>query len=239
MIRSNSLFTGHNLREAVNDGRADAVPIFLSEVPLLFRRNLVSATATSQLQIQLDVAFVHVSRPDRRGFCSLGTSVDTTPSAIVNAKKIVALVNPRMPRTFGDGLIHTSHIDTMVYADEPLHERPQIKIGDIDRQIGQIIADNLVEDRATLQMGIGAIPDAALSALKGHKDLGIHTEMFSDGVLELVEAGVVTNAHKAVHPGKIVSSFVYGSEALYAFLHDNPQVCESLFSLNLSQSWAR
>ncbi len=214
VIRSNSLFTGANLRKAVNDGRADAVSVFLSEIPWLFRRNL----------IDLDVALIHVSTPDKHGFCTLGTSVDCTRAAIMNAKYIIALANPHMPRTFGDGIIHSSHIDVMVFGDDNLHERPMGRISDVENGIGKKIADELVEDGATIQMGIGAIPDAALAALTTHKDLGIHTEMFSDGVLDLVRCGAVTNSQKYVHPGKIVTSFVYGSRNLYNFLHDNPMI---------------
>uniref|UniRef100_A0A914WYA2 Acetyl-CoA hydrolase n=1 Tax=Plectus sambesii TaxID=2011161 RepID=A0A914WYA2_9BILA len=214
IIRSNSLFTGANLRAGVNNGTVDFNSVFLSEIPLLFKRNVIN----------LNVALIHVSAPDSKGFCSLGTSVDATRSAIINADYIIAMVNQNMPRTFGDGLIHSSHIDGMVFCDFPLHERPNSKLGDQELKIGMTIAEHLVEDGATLQMGIGAIPDAALVALKNHKDLGIHTEMFSDGVLDLVERNVITNAHKKIHPGKIVSSFVYGSKRLYEFLHDNPMI---------------
>jgi acyl-CoA hydrolase len=214
VIRSNSLFTGANLRKAVNEGRADAVSVFLSEVPWLFRRNL----------IPLDVALIHVSLPDKKGFCSLGTSVDVTRAAIINAKYIIALANPNMPRTFGDGIIHQSHIDAMVFDDHWLHERHTKPPSSVEAKIGHIIAEDLVQDGATLQMGIGAVPDAALAALKTHKDLGIHTEMFSDGVLDLVRCGAITNALKKIHPGKIVSGFVFGSKQLYEFLDDNPMI---------------
>jgi len=202
------------LRKSVNEGITDFNSIFLSQVPLLFRRNIIN----------LNAALIHVSAPDDKGYCSLGTSVDTARAAVTNADYIIALANPNMPRTFGDSIIHSSHIDVMVHCDKPLHERKMGTLGDEEKKIGQIIADNLVENGATLQMGIGAIPDAALRSLKNHKDLGIHSEMFSDGVLDLVECNAITNAKKVIHPGKLVVSFVYGSTKLYRFLHDNPLV---------------
>ncbi|VDK59594.1 unnamed protein product, partial [Anisakis simplex] len=224
-IRSNSLFTGGNLRKAVNDGTADFNSTFLHEVPLLFRTGA----------IKLDAAIIHVSPPDENGFCSLGTSVDTACAAVKQANHIIAMTNKHMPRTFGDSVIHQSHIDVMIELnDHPLHERP---VGGPaspeEMKIGKIIADNLVDNGATLQMGIGAIPDAALAAMGDHKDLGIHTEMFSDGVLDLVECNAITNAKKPLHPGKVsqcsvsmmgalnfmetymVVSFVYGTKKLY------------------------
>ncbi|CAD6190193.1 unnamed protein product [Caenorhabditis auriculariae] len=215
-IRSNSLFTGHNLRGSVNDGTADFNSCFLQEVPLLFRRGA----------IKLNAALIHVSPPDANGYCSLGTSVDTTRAAVTNADYIIAMTNRNMPRTFGDSVIHSSHIDVVV--DEAdgfvLHQRHIGKANDQEAKIGQIIAENLVDNGATLQMGIGAVPDAALSALKNHKDLGIHTEMFSDGVLDLIERNAITNAKKTVHPGKLTVSFVYGSTKLYDYLNDNPLI---------------
>ncbi|MFH4977673.1 hypothetical protein AB6A40_004382 [Gnathostoma spinigerum] len=215
-IRSNSLFTGANLRKAVNEGIADFNSTFLHEVPALFRRGA----------IKLNVALLHVSAPDENGFCSLGTSVDTTRAAVTTADHIIAMTNSKMPRTFGDSVIHSSHFDVMVNADGfKLHERPVGgKMGEKEKKIGELIAHNLVEDGATLQMGIGAIPDAALAAMKNHKDLGIHTEMFSDGVLDLIDCNAITNAKKNIHPGKLVVSFVYGSTRLYNFLNNNPSV---------------
>uniref|UniRef100_A0A914DZ50 Acetyl-CoA hydrolase n=1 Tax=Acrobeloides nanus TaxID=290746 RepID=A0A914DZ50_9BILA len=214
-IRSNSLFTGHNLRKLVNDGTADFNSIFLHEVPLLFRRGAV----------KLNVALVHVSTPDANGYCSLGTSVDAARAAVTNADYIIAMTNKNMPRTFGDGLIHSSHFDAIVKCDDfPLHLRKIAPLGETEKKIGEIIANELVDDGATLQMGIGAIPDAALAALTNHKELGIHTEMFSDGILPLVECNAITNSKKYHKPGKIVTSFVYGSKKLYDFLHDNPMV---------------
>ncbi|VDM39821.1 unnamed protein product [Toxocara canis] len=215
-IRSNSLFTGANLRKAVNDGTADFNSTFLHEVPLLFRTGA----------IKLNVALIHVSTPDANGYCSLGTSVDTARAAVTQADHIIAMTSKHMPRTFGDAVIHQSHIDVMVECnDHLLHERHMGGPATAEeKKIGEIIANNLVENGATLQMGIGAIPDAALAALHNHKDLGIHTEMFSDGVLDLVACNAITNAKKTLHPGKMVVSFVYGSKKLYDFLNDNVSV---------------
>ncbi|PAV62969.1 hypothetical protein WR25_03867 [Diploscapter pachys] len=214
-IRSNSLFTGHNLRPYVNNGIADYNSCFLQEVPLLFRKKAIKVNA----------ALIHVSPPDANGYCSLGTSVDTARAAVTNADHIIAMSNSNMPRTFGDGVIHCSHIDVMVNCDGfPLHERNIGTQNEQEKKIGKIIAENLVDNGATLQMGIGAVPDAALSALTNHKDLGIHTEMFSDGVLDLVANNNITNSKKVIHPGKLVVSFVYGSTRLYNFLHDNPLI---------------
>ncbi|VDM41076.1 unnamed protein product [Toxocara canis] len=195
---------------------ADFNSTFLHEVPLLFTTGA----------IKLDVALIQVSPPDANGFCSLGTSVDTARAAVTQAKHIIAMSNKNMPRTLGDAVIHQSHIDVMVECnDHKLHERHNA--GEASKEestIGELIANNLVDNGATLQMGIGAIPDAALAALHNHKDLGIHTEMFSDGVLDLVACSAITNAKKNLHPGKMVVSFVYGSTKLYNFIHDNPMV---------------
>jgi acyl-CoA hydrolase len=212
-FRVNALFVGPNVRAAVEDGRADYLPVFLSEVPSLFRSGV----------LPLDVALVHVSPPDRHGFCSLGVSVDVSRAAVQSARTVIAQVNPRMPRTHGDGLIHVDAIDFMVQVDEPVHELPPREPSDVERAIGRHCAE-LVEDGATVQIGIGAIPEATLSALSDHHRLGIHTEMLSDGVVELVEKGVVTGEMKRVHPGKIVAGFALGSRRLYDFLDDNPQV---------------
>lgn len=214
IFRSNSLFTGANCRKAVNEGRADFTPIFLSEIPLLFHRKI----------IDLDVALIQVSPPDKHGFCTLGPSVDCTRAAIQNAKYIIGLVNPRCPRTHGPGGIHQSHLDVLCVQEFKL---PELKVkpeSPEEAKIGQLIAENLVDDGATLQMGIGSIPDACLSRLMDHKDLGIHSEMFSDGVVPLVERGAVTNATKKVLPGRCVGSFVIGTEKVFEFIDQNPFV---------------
>lgn len=210
----NSLFVSDNVRAIVNGPGGDYVPVFLSEIHLLFESGIMP----------LDVALVHVSPPDAHGYCSLGTSVDVARSAIKNAKYVIAQVNPQMPRTHGDGFIHVNDINAMVAVDEPLPEVSySSKITDTTRLIGAHCA-GLIDDGATLQMGIGAIPDAVLSYLHNHKDLGVHTEMFSDGLLPLVEKGVVTNKYKKKHPGTIVSGFVLGTRKLYDFVNDNPLV---------------
>lgn len=210
----NSLFVSSNVREVVNHKHGDYVPVFLSEIPILFDRGL----------LPIDVALIHVSPPDKHGFCSLGVSVDITRSAVRNAKHIIAQVNPKMPRTLGDGIIHIDQIDTFVEIDDAL---PEVdyghKVNDCVKRIGKFCAD-LIEDRSTLQMGIGAIPDAVLSCLHDHKDLGIHTEMFSDGVLPLIEKGIITNKFKTKHRNRIVTGFVIGTRKLYDFVDDNPQV---------------
>ncbi|MCS6914610.1 MAG: acetyl-CoA hydrolase/transferase C-terminal domain-containing protein [Myxococcales bacterium] len=212
-FRVNALFIGANVREAVQAGRADYLPVFLSEVPGLFRQGV----------LPLDVALVQVSPPDRHGFCSLGVSVDATVAAVHVARHVIAQVNRHMPRTHGDGLIHVERLHALVAGDEPLPETPPHPLGEVERAIGRNVAE-LVQDGATLQMGIGAIPDAVLASLGNHRRLGIHTEMFSDGVIPLVERGVITGEEKRTHPGKIVSSFVMGSRRLYEFVDDNPMV---------------
>ncbi|HEY9839891.1 MAG TPA: acetyl-CoA hydrolase/transferase C-terminal domain-containing protein [Candidatus Obscuribacterales bacterium] len=209
----NALFTGANLRQAVAEGDADYIPVFLSEVPLLFRRGI----------IPLDVALIHVSPPDIHGFCSLGTSVDVVLAALESAPLVIAQVNPRMPRTHGDGMIHMQHIHAWVTVDQPLPEAFPPSLDATQLRIGQHCAE-LIEDGATLQMGIGAIPDAVLTSLGGHSKLGVHTEMFSDGVIDLVEKGVITGEAKKIHPYKIVAGFVMGTRRLYDFVHDNPLV---------------
>jgi len=214
IFRSLSFFIGANCRQAVNEGRGDYVPIFLSEIPMLFHRGIVN----------IDVALVQVSPPDKHGFCSLGTSVDVARAAIQNSKYIIGQVNPCMPRTFGDGIVHKSHFDTMVDGLTPLPERTPHPRSPVENAIGNLIAEELVSDGATLQMGIGNIPDAVLAALSGHKDLGIHSEMFSDGVVDLVEAGCVTNTFKSTHPGKITGSFLVGTRRLFDFVDNNPSV---------------
>jgi acyl-CoA hydrolase len=212
-FRINSLFVSQNIREAVNSGRGDYVPIFLSEIPILFRRKI----------LPIDVALVQVSPPDKHGFCSLGTSVDIAASAVKTAKHVIAQVNPRMPRTLGDGIIKVTDFDAIVYAEEEL---PEVHCGEAN-EISQRIATHcaeLVENGATIQMGIGSIPDAVLAALSNHKQLGVHTEMFSDGIIPLIEKGVITNEHKKKHRGKTVTSFLLGTRRLYDFVDDNPSI---------------
>ncbi len=212
-FRVNALFVGANMRAAVAAGRADYIPVFLSEVPALFRKRI----------LPLDVALVHVSPPDRHGFCSLGVSVDVAHAAIECAAHVIAQVNPRMPRTHGDGLLHVSRLHAMVEVDDPLPESATHTPTDIERAIGANVAA-IIEDGATLQMGIGAIPDAVLLALTNHRRLGVHTEMFSDGLVDLIQRGVVTGEEKRVHPGKIVAGFTMGSRRLYDFIDDNPLI---------------
>jgi len=208
-----SLFTGPNMREAVNDDRADHVPIFLSDIPLLFSQEIV----------KLDYAIVQVSPPDKHGFCSLGTSVDTARAAVDNATVVLAQINEHMPRTYGNSQIHISKIKQYCVLNRPLIEHHLSTLSDVEKKIGAIIAD-LIEDGSTLQMGIGAIPDAVLQNLKNKSDLGVHTEMFSDGLVDLYEAGCITNALKRVHAGRIVTSFVAGTQKVFDFVDDNPIV---------------
>src|SRR5690348_13472406 len=209
-----ALFVAENTRAAVNAGRASYTPIFLSDVPALLARGNALA---------VDVAFIQVSPPDAHGYCSLGSSVDATRAAVDAATHVVALVNPHVPRTHGDSFVHVSRIEHAVKWDEPLYEVESKQPDAAQIRIGQHIAE-LVEDGATLQLGIGAIPDAVLAALADRRDLGIHSEMFSDGVLDLVERGVITGACKALDRGKIVASFVIGSRRLLDFIDDNPMV---------------
>ncbi|EDW39298.1 GL13487 [Drosophila persimilis] len=212
IFRSNSLFMGANVRKAVAEGRGDNVPIFLHEIPLLFYKKIIKP----------DVSLIHVSPPDNHGYCSLGTSVDCVRAALLNSKMIVAQINPKMPRTFGDAIIHKSHFDFAVEVNDNLPQHGTGKISAVEQKIGKLIAENLVKDGATLQMGIGSIPDAVLAALHNHKDLGIHSEMFANGVVELVKKGCVTNSKKKMHQGRIVGSFLIGDQALYDFVNDNP-----------------
>ena len=209
----NAFFVGGNVRKAVASGEADYIPVFLSEVPALFKHGI----------LPLDVAMVQVSPPDEHGFCTLGVSVDASQAAVEQAQHVVAEINPNMPRTHGDGFLHVDRIDFAVEVDYPLPTHEPAELSDVERSIGHHCAD-LIDDGATLQMGIGAIPDAVLAALTGHKDVGIHTEMFSDGVIDLVKSGVVTGRKKRVHPGKLVGSFLMGTRKLYDFVDDNPQV---------------
>jgi len=209
----NTFFVGENIRQAVLEGRAEYMPVFLSEVPNLFRKKI----------LHVDVALIQVSPPDKHGFCSLGVSVDVTKSVIENATIIIAQINPQMPHTHGDGFIHKDLIDFGVFHEEPLPECISPILTETQQSIGNHVA-SLIEDGATLQMGIGAIPDAVLACLHSHKHLGIHTEMFSDGVIPLVEKGVIDGSKKIVHPGKIVTGFVMGSKKLYDFVDNNPSV---------------
>jgi 4-hydroxybutyrate CoA-transferase len=208
-----SLFTGPPLRRAIEEGAADFVPIFLSDIPVLFLSG----------KVPLDVALVQLSPPDSHGYCTLGTSVDAALAASHSARYIVAEINERMPRTLGNTLVPLSRVHAFTRTDRPLHEHRAESRSPVHDAIGQHIA-SLVDDGATLQMGIGAIPDAALRRLGDKHDLGVHTEMFSDGIVDLVEAGVITNRRKHVHRGRIVTSFVLGTERLYRFVHDNPFV---------------
>ncbi|MGE0444386.1 MAG: acetyl-CoA hydrolase/transferase family protein [Vicinamibacterales bacterium] len=212
-LRSISLFTGAPLRAAIDRGDADFIPIFLSDIPSLFLRR----------QVPLDVALLQLSPPDAHGYCTLGTSVDTALAASQAARYLVAEINEQMPRTLGNTLVPFSRLDAFIHTSRPLHARDAAAPGPVEEQIGEHVAA-LVDDGATLQMGIGAIPDATLRRLAHKQDLGIHTEMFSDGVIDLVESGAITNRLKQVHRGRIVTSFVLGSQRLYDFVNDNPLV---------------
>lgn len=207
------LFIGKNMRKAVQEGRADYAPVFLSEIPQLFRDKT----------IPIDVALINVSPPDQHGFCSLGVTVEAAHEALHSAKIVIAQINPQMPRTHGDALIHRNKLTYMVEVDEPIFEVQPHDLGAVETAIGRNVA-SLVEDGATLQMGIGAIPDAVLHQLNSHKNLGIHTEMFSDGLLPLIEREVVTGSCKTIHPSKIVATFVMGTRKVYDFIDDNPMV---------------
>jgi 4-hydroxybutyrate CoA-transferase len=212
-FRHRALFIGPNARQAVNDGRADYIPVFLSDIPRLFMERL----------LPLDLAFINVSPPDEHGYCSLGTSVEATLAAVLSAGRVVAQFNRAMPRTLGDSFLHVSQIDLATEVDIAPYELEPPHIGPVERRIGAYVAE-LVPDGATIQMGIGQIPAAIGEALRSKRDLGIHTEMFTDVVADLVEAGAVTGARKEINRGKVVSSFVLGSERLYRFVDDNPMV---------------
>ena len=209
-FHSISLFTGSPLRAAVNEGRADFVPIFLSDIPRLFTSRAIG----------LDVALLQLSPPDRHGYCTLGTSVDAAKAAADSASILLAEINDRMPRTHGNTVVPFDRLTAFVHTSRPLHAAPSGEPSAVEQRIGTLVAD-LVDDGATLQMGIGAIPDAVLSQLGEKHDLAVHTEMFSDGLIPLVEHGVVTNRHKEVHPGRTVTSFVSGSQRVYDFVDDN------------------
>ncbi len=212
-FRHRALFVGPNARAAVNEGRADYVPTFLSDVPRLFQSRAVP----------LDAVLVNVTPPDRHGFCSLGVSVEAMQAAIGSSRLVIAQLNAAMPRTLGASFIHVDDIDLAVEVDIPPYEHAVGAIGEVERAIGAFVAD-LVPDGATLQLGIGAIPAATALALVDRKELGVHTEMFTDSIVDLVEAGVVTGTRKERNRGKIVTAFVMGSHRLYEFIHDNPMI---------------
>ena len=214
-LRVNTMFVSANIRKAVQEGRADFTPVFLSEFPLLFKEG----------HLPLDVALVHLSPPDEHGFCSFGVENGLTKSPAESAKIVIAEINEKMPRTLGDSFIHTSRLDYIVPVN---YDLPEMVMGgkgndEVTQKIAGFIAD-LIPDGATMQMGIGAVPDAVLKYLYDKKDLGVHTELFSDGVIDLVEAGVLTGARKTLHPGKIVAGFILGSQRLYEWVNDNPMI---------------
>lgn len=208
----NSLFVSESIRKAVNEGRADYVPVFLSEIPELFNQKI----------LPVDVAIVHVSVPDQHGYCSLGVSVDIARSAVNNARYVIAQVNPNVPRTHGDGMIHASRFHAMVYCEDALHEgKFGGAVSEVDQQIGRYVAE-LIDDGSTLQMGIGSIPNAVLQCLYNHKNLGVHTEMFSDGLIDLFDKDVINNKCKVISPNKTVTGFALGTKRLYDYVNDNP-----------------
>ena len=209
----NSLFTGPNVRKAINEGRGSYIPVFLSEMPQLFFNNI----------IPLDIALISVSPPDKHGYCTLGPSVDATRAAVESASIVIAQINKHIPRMHGDGFLHIDKIDCVVEHDEPIPTVEGKLLNETEKAIGRHIA-GMIEDGSTLQMGIGAIPNAVLAALGNHKNLGIHTEMFSDGVIPLIEKGVINGKRKKIHNGQIVSTFVMGTQKLYDFVDDNPEV---------------
>lgn len=210
-FRHNAFFVGKNVREAVNEGRADFTPVFLSEIPSLFDSG----------KLPLDAALIQASPPDEHGFVSLGVGTDCTMAASRSARTLIAEINEQMPRVHGDNFIHVSRLDAVVEIDRPLPELPRVHMGAEHDAIGRNAAA-LIEDGSTLQMGIGGIPDAVLQHLRDKNDLGVHTEMFSDGIVELAEAGIINGRRKSLHPGKMVASFHFGSRELYRFVHDNP-----------------
>lgn len=207
----NSFFIGKNVRHTLAAGNGSYTPVFLSELPNLFRKGA----------IVLDTVLIHVSPPDIHGYCSLGVSIEATLAAIRHSKTVIAQVNPQMPRTFGDGIIHVSEIDYLVEVDVPIFRHEQEKVSETENKIGQYIA-SLIDDKSTLQMGIGSIPNAALANLTTHKDLGLHTEMFSDGVIGLIENGIINCRHKGTNKGRALATFLIGSQRLYDFVNDNP-----------------
>jgi len=214
-FRISAFFVGANMRSRFKPGRVDYLPCFLSEIPQILRSG----------RLPLDVALIHVSPPDAHGYCTLGTSVDVARAAVDVAKVVIAQINPRMPRAHGDAFVHVSRIGHAFEVDDPLPEEKPAAPGDVELAIARHAA-SLIEDGSTLQMGIGSIPDAVLGSLKDRKHLGIHTEMWSDGALELIRCGAVDNSLKTIHPGCTVSGFVMGSKAVYDFIHDNPSVIQ-------------
>lgn len=206
----NSFFIGGNVRHTLKAGNGSYTPVFLSELPNLFRKNV----------LPIDVVFIHVSPPDKHGYCSLGVSVEASIAAIENAKIVIAQVNPNMPRTFGDGILHESEIDYLVDVNIPIYAHHIEPFTPIEEKIGEFVA-SLIEDKSTLQMGIGSIPNAALSKLTNHKDLGLHTEMFSDGVIDLIESDVINCNYKGTTRGRVLATFLMGSKRLYDFVDDN------------------
>ncbi len=209
----NSFFIGKNVRHTLKAGNGSYTPVFLSELPILFKRNIVP----------IDVAFIQVSPPDKHGYCSLGVSVEASLAAIDNAKHVIAQINPQMPRTHGDGIIHISELDTFVEHDAPIHGHEIPNPNEIEIKIGDYVAE-LIEDGSTLQMGIGSIPNAVLTRLINHKNLGLHTEMFSDGVIDLILKDVINGNNKGVNPGRAMATFLMGSKKLYDYVDDNPFV---------------
>ena len=209
----NSFFIGPNVRHTLTAGNGSYTPVFLSELPLLFKNGVVP----------LDIALIQVSVPDKHGYCSLGVTVAASLAAIDSAKHVIAQVNPQMPRTHGAGIIHISELDTFVEVDEPILEHIMTEPSEVEHRIGDHIA-NLIEDRSTLQMGVGNIPNAVLSRLGNHKDLGLHTEMFSDGVIDLILKDVINGNYKGVNPGRALATFLMGSKRLYDYVDDNPFV---------------
>jgi acyl-CoA hydrolase len=207
----NSFFIGKNVRHTLAAGNGSYTPVFLSELPHLFRKKV----------LPLDVVFIHVSPPDIHGYCSLGVSVEATLAAIENAKIVIAQVNPQMPRTFGDGILHVSEINYLVDVNKPIYGHEMAAISPLEDKIGTYIA-SLIDDKSTLQMGIGSIPNAALAKLTNHKDLGLHTEMFSDGVIDLIQSGVINCNYKGTTRGRVLATFLIGSKRLYDFVNDNP-----------------
>ena len=213
IFKLESFFVGHNVRQATMEGYADYIPVFLSEIPGLMRDGIIS----------IDVALMNVSPPDKHGFVSLGSSVDVSLAAVQSAKHVIAQINPNVPRSLGLGCVHVKHFDAFIECDDPIFELTIPEPSETEQKIGDYIA-SLVEDGATLQMGIGGVPNAVLSKLTNHKNLGIHTEMFSDGILPLVEKGIITNTEKRVVPDHIVATFVIGTSKIYNFIDDNPRV---------------
>jgi len=210
-FRHVAFFAGANVREAINEGRADFIPVFLGEIEALF----------SSGAIPIDVALLHLSPPDEHGFCSYGVGVDTSKTAAEHARTIIAQINPKMPRTLGDSFIHVNKIHHITEVSDDILEHAQGRVSEVAMRIGRNIAD-LIEDGSTLQLGIGEIPDAVLNYLGDKTHLGIHTEMVSDGVVDLIEKGIITNERKTLHPGKIILGFVLGTRKLYNFIDNNP-----------------